>query len=181
MARFKRKDPLTYERDAYRYADAVRAAIPDPQKEYARIRTAAMNRIRKLERAGYGSTETVRRARQVFERTARQMSKEDAIQALPAAARFITSARGTVGGMREIERKIAETMQDRGITFVTPKNAKVFGEFLDWLGTDKLEKQFYAAVSGAPREGVSAEEKILKCQELQVAFKEWAEANDYKV
>ncbi len=181
MARFKRKDPLTYERDAYRYADAVRAAIPDPQKEYARIRTAAMNRIRKLERAGYGSTETVRRARQVFEKTARQMSKEDAIQALPAAARFITSARGTVGGMREIERKTAETFQDRGLTFVNAKNVAAFGDFLDWLGADKLEKQFYAAVSGAPREGESAEEKILKRQELQAAFEDWAESNDYKI
>jgi hypothetical protein len=181
MARFKRKDPLTYERDAYRYADAVREAIPNPLKEYARIRAAAMNRIRKLERAGYEKSETVKKARQVFEKTARQMSNEEAIQALPAAARFITSARGTVGGMREIERKMAETMQDRGIDFVTPKNAKAFGEFLDWLGTDKLEKQFYEAVSGAPREGRSSKEKRLKLSSLQSAFKAWAEANDYKI
>ncbi len=181
MARFKRKDPLTYERDAYRYADAVRAAIPNPLKEYAQIRAAAMNRIRKLERAGYEKSETVKKARMVFEKTARQMSNEEAIQALPAAARFITSARGTVGGMREIERKMAETMQDRGITFVTPKNAKAFGDFLDWLGADKLEKQFYEAVSGAPREGKSAEEKRLKLSNLKSVFEAWAEANDYKI
>jgi len=181
MARFKRKDPLAYDREAYRYADAVRAAIPDPQKEYARLRTVAMNRIRKLERAGYKKSETVKKARQVFEKTGRQMSKEEAIRALPDAARFIVAARGTVGGMREIERKMAETMQDRGITFVTPKNAKAFGEFLDWLGTDKLEKQYYEAVSGAPREGNTEKKKRLQLRQLKAAFKEWAEANDYKV
>ena len=181
MARFKRKDPLAYDREAYRYADAVCASIPNPQKEYARLRTVAMNRIRKLERAGYKNSETVKKARQVFEKTGRQMSKEEAIRALPDAARFIVAARGTVGGMREIERKMAETMQDRGITFVTPKNAKAFGEFLDWLGTDKLEKQFYAAVSGAPREGKSAKEKRLKLSNLKSSFEVWAEANDYKI
>lgn len=109
------------------------------------------------------------------------MSKEEAIQALPAAARFITSARGTVGGMREIERKTAETFQDRGLTFVNAKNVAAFGEFLDWLGAEKLANQFYAAVSGVPREGDSAEEKILKRQELQAAFEDWAESNDYQI
>lgn len=181
MAKFKRRDPLTYAREFYRCADTVRSAISNPRAEYSKIRTAALNRIRKLERAGYGNTETVRQARQVFEKTPTKITQEEAIQALPSAARFITSARGTVGGMREIERKTAQTFQDRGFTFVTPKNVGVFGEFLDWLGSRKLAETFYAAVSGAPREGESAEGKILKRQELQNAFEEWADANDYQV
>lgn len=181
MARFKRRDPLTYEREAYRYADTVRTAIPDPKAEYKKIRTAALNRIRKLERAGYGDTETVRMAREVFARTPSQITNEQAIEALPSAARFITSARGTVGGMREIERKTAETLQDRGFDFVNARNVRAFTEFLDWLGAEKLANQFYNAAAGAPREGDSAEEKILKRQEMLEAFEDWADANDYQI
>lgn len=180
MARFKRKDPLTYSREFYRYVDTARQ-IPDPRAEYRKIRTAALNRIRKLEKAGYGDTETVRRAREVFAKTPKELTADQAAQRLPDAARFITSARGTVGGMREIERKTAETLQDRGFTFVNAKNVRAFTAFLDWLGADKLNKQFYAAVSGAPREGMDAEEKILLRQDMWEAFGDWAEANDYSI
>lgn len=172
MALFKRRDPLTYNRAAYRFADAVRAAIPDPVAEYARLRESAMQRIRRLERAGYGG-ETTQRARDVFAKTARQISAQEAIEALPDAARFITSARGTVGGMREIERKTAQTFQDRGFDFVNRKNVKQFGEFLEWVGADKLQKIFYRESGGAPREGRTAENRTLLKDDLQSAFNIW--------
>ena len=172
MAQFKRRDPLTYNRAAYRFADAVRAAIPDPVAEYGRLRASAMQRIRRLEKAGYGG-ETTQRARDVFEKTARQISAQEAIEALPDAARFITSARGTVGGMREIERKTAQTFQDRGFDFVNNKNVKQFGEFLEWVGADKLQKTFYRESGGAPREGRTAENRTLLKDDLQSAFNIW--------
>lgn len=174
MAQFKRRDPLRYNRAAYRFADAVRAAIPDPVAEYARIRESAMQRIRRLEKAGYLG-QTTKRAREVFEKTARQITAEEAIEALPDAARFITSARGTVGGMRDIERRTADTFQDRGFDFVNRRNVKQFGEFLDWLGTEKLEKTYYRESSGAPREGRTAESKTLLKDDLESAFKLWLE------
>ena len=174
MAQFKRRDPLRYNRAAYRFADAVRAAIPDPVAEYARIRKSAMQRIRRLEKAGYGG-ETTQRARDVFEKTARQISAQEAIEALPDAARFITSARGTVGGMREIERKTAQTFRDRGFDFVNNKNVKQFGEFLDWVGVDKLQKTYYRETGGAPREGRTSESKVLLKDDLASAFKLWLE------
>lgn len=172
MAQFKRRDPLTYNRAAYRFADAVRAAIPDPVAEYARIRKSAMQRIRRLEKAGY-SGETTQRARDVFEKTARQITAQEAIEALPEAARFVTSARGTVGGMREIERKTAQTFRDRGFDFVNSKNVKQFGEFLEWVGADKLQKTFYRETGGAPREGRTAENRTLLKDDLKSAFNIW--------
>ena len=99
----KRKDPLSYDRRAYANADTARAAIPDAVKEYRKLRNTAMNRIRKLERAGYADSETVRKARKAFEALPRNLTRDQAAQRLPEAARFLTSARGTVGGMREIE------------------------------------------------------------------------------
>lgn len=170
----KRKDPLTYDRRMYTFVDTARQ-IPNPKAEYRKLRNTAMNRIRKLERAGYGDSETVRQARKVFEALPKNLTADQAAQRLPDAARFLTSARGTVGGMRDIERKTARTLQDRGFDFVNAKNVRQFTEFLDWLGTDKLQNKYYEAVSGAPREGQSAEDKILKMQELQEAFEDWAD------
>lgn len=169
----KRKDPLSYDRRMYMFVDTARQ-IPNPKAEYRKLRNTAMNRIRKLEKAGYGDTETVKNARKVFEALPKNLTADQAAQRLPDAARFLTSARGTVGGMRDIERKTAQTLQDRGFDFVNAKNVRQFTEFLDWLGTDKLQNKYYEAVSGAPREGEKATDKRPKMKELKQAFEDWA-------
>lgn len=168
----KRKDPLSYGRRAYANADTARAAIPDARAEYRKLRNTAMNRIRKLERAGYADSETVRKARKAFEALPRNLTQDQAAQRLPEAARFLTSARGTVGGMRDIERRTAQTFQDRGLDFVNRKNVKQFTEFLDWVGTDKLEALYYRETGGAPREGRNASKRF-KVSDLQQAFEQW--------
>ena len=175
MARFKRQNLLTYDPRFYAYADMSRQ-LEDPRAEYRKLRNAAMNRIRKLEKAGYGDTETVRRAREVFSDLPRNLTQDQAAQALPDAARFLTSARGTVGGMREIERKTARTFRDRGFDFVNEKNIREFTEFLDEVGSQKLSDMFYEAVSNAPREGGQAQKKV-KVSELKEAFSAWRKRN----
>ena len=77
MARFQRGSILSYNRAYYMFADSARN-IPDPRAEYRKIRNAALNRIRKLERAGYGDTETVQRARRVFEAQPRNLTQDEA-------------------------------------------------------------------------------------------------------
>lgn len=180
MARYQRGNILSYNRAYYMYADSARN-IPDPRAEYRKIRNAALNRIRKLERAGYEDTETVKKARKTFAALPKNLTQDEAAQRLPDAARFITAARGTVGGMREIERKTAETLSDRGYDFVTRKNVRAFTEFLDWLGSEKLSQLYYIEDSAAPREGVKEQAKRVKMKELKDAFTEWAKANDYTV
>ena len=178
MARFQRGSILSYNRVYYMFEDSARA-IPDPRAEYRKLRNAALNRIRKLERAGYGDTETVKKARKTFAPLPKNLTQDEAAQRLPDAARFITAARGTVGGMREIERKTAETLQDRGYKFITRRNVRAFTEFLDWLGSSKLSELYYIEESAAPREGVKKNSKHVKMKELKDAFMEWAKANDY--
>lgn len=179
MARFQRKTILSYNREMYRFVDAARN-IPDPRAEYRKIRNAALNRIRKLEKAGYGETESVRKARETFEALPRNLTQDEAAQRLPDAARFIESARGTVGGMREIERKTAETFRDRGLDFVNRRNVRAFTEFLDWLGTRKVNELFGSGqvVERPPREGDN-EQRIANISEIQQAFNTWMRENDY--
>lgn len=173
----KRKNPLSYDRSMYTYPDTARN-IPDPRAEYRKLRNVAMNRIRKLEKAGYGNTETVRQARRAFAALPRNLTQDQAAQALPEAARFITSARGTVGGMREIQRKTAETFRDRGLDFVNERNVGQFGEFLDWLGASAIESMYYEAAEAPPKEGGKARRR-LKVKDLEEQFNIWRENNDY--
>jgi hypothetical protein len=177
MAQFKRKTILTYDRSFYRFADTARQ-IPNPRVEYRKLRNAALNRIRKLEKAGYGDSETVQKARRVFEDLPRNLSQDEAAQRLPDAARFIESARGTVGGMREIERKTVETLQDRGFDFVNRRNVRAFTQFLDWLGQEKALFIPYMAEALFPREG-GAERKPVSIELLQESFETWKRENDY--
>lgn len=179
MARFQRGSILSYNRAYYMFADSARN-IPDPRAEYRKIRNAALNRIRKLERAGYGDTETVQKARRVFEAQPRNLTQDEAAQRLPDAARFITAARGTVGGMREIERKTAETFRDRGLKFINRRNVRQFTEFLEWLGTAKTNELFGSEqVAGrVPREGDS-ERRGVKVKDIQQMFQMWLRENDY--
>lgn len=173
----KRGNPLSYDREMYRYPDTARN-IPDPRAEYRKLRNVAMNRIRKLEKAGYGDTETVRQARRAFSQLPKNLTQDQAAQALPEAARFIMSARGTVGGMRDIERKTAETFQDRGLDFVNAKNVRRFGEFLDWLGDGTLEAIYYEAADAPPKEG-GEEKRRFNVGKLQQRFEDWQRINDY--
>lgn len=177
MAQFQRKTVLSYNREMYRFVDAARN-IPDPRAEYRKIRNAALNRIRKLEKAGYGDTETVRQARETFGVLPRNLTQDEAAQRLPDAARFIESARGTVGGMREIERKTMESFQDRGFDFVNRRNVRAFTEFLDWLGQEKALFVPYMAEALFPREG-GAERKPVSIEIIQETFEQWARENDY--
>ena len=179
MARFQRGSILSYNRAYYMFADSARN-IPDPRAEYRKIRNAALNRIRKLERAGYGDTETVQRARRVFEAQPRNLTQDEAAQRLPDAARFITAARGTVGGMREIERRTANTFHDRGLKFVNRRNVRQFTEFLEWLGTSKVNELFGSeqVAERAPREG-DKERRGVKVKDIQQMFQTWLRENDY--
>lgn len=179
MARFQRGSILSYNRAYYMFADSARN-IPDPRAEYRKIRNAALNRIRKLERAGYGDTETVQRARRVFEAQPRNLTQDEAAQRLPDAARFITAARGTVGGMREIERKTANTFRDRGLKFVNRRNVRQFTEFLEWLGTSKVNEMFGSeqVAERVPREG-DKEKRGVKVKDIQQMFQTWLRENDY--
>lgn len=167
----KRNDELKYGLLYYVNSDAA-AMIPDTVVEYRRIRNIAMNRIRKLERAGYGETETVKQARQTFEQLPRNLTQQQAAALLPDAARFITSARGTVGGMREIERKTMETFQSRGLDFVNRGNIRQFTEYLDYLGSKKLAQEYYKRTR-APREGHKRTKAPLKVSKLETGFKRW--------
>ena len=123
-------------------------------------------------KAGYADSETVRKARKAFEALPRNLTQDQAAQRLPEAARFLTSARGTVGGMRDIERRTAQTFHDRGLDFVNSKNVKQFTEFLDWIGTDKLEALYYRETGGAPREGRGTSRRF-RVSELQQTFEQW--------
>lgn len=169
----KRKNPLTYDKRMYVYVDTARQ-IPDPKAEYRKLRTTALNRIRKLERAGYADTETVRKARAAFAALPKNLTAEQAAQRLPDAARFLLSARGTVGGMREIERKTAQTFNDRGLDFINSKNIRQFTEFLDWLGAKKANALFGSdfVSETPPREG-GDERRYTKVEEIRQAFENW--------
>ena len=179
MARFQRGGILSYNRVYYMFEDSARA-IPDPRAEYRKLRNAALNRIRKLERAGYGDTETVKKARKTFAPLPKNLTQDEAAQRLPDAARFITAARGTVGGMREIERKTANTFRDRGLKFVNRRNVRQFTEFLEWLGTSKVNKLFGSeqVAKRAPREG-DKEKRGVKVKDIRRMFKTWLKENDY--
>jgi hypothetical protein len=173
---FKRKDVLLFDARFYQHAD-MSAQIPNAVGEYRRLRNIAMNRIRKLEKAGYGETETVKKALETFSVLPKKLSHLQAAALLPDAARFIVSKRGTVGGMREIERKTAQTFQDRGFDFVNSKNIRQFTQFLDALGAQKLETLYYKEVSGAPKEGGRAR-KVASISNIEKAFESWQNANN---
>lgn len=172
---FKRKDALVFDKRFYQHPDMA-AQIPNAVGEYRRLRNIAMNRIRKLEKAGYGETETVRKARETFSLLPKKLNQLQAAALLPDAARFIVSKRGTVGGMRDIERKTAQTFQDRGFDFLNAKNIRQFTEFLDALGAQKLETLYYKEVSDTPKEGRRAR-KIASVSNIQRAFESWQNEN----
>lgn len=173
----KRKDPLSYPREMYRYPDTARQ-IPNPIQEYRKLRNVAMNRIRKLEKAGFGQSETVTLARLTFEALPKNLTPEEAAERLPWAARFITSKQGTVGGMKAVQAQRVQTLQDRGFDFVTDDNVDQFYEFMDYLQEEKKEDLYYVEEEEGPREGRKVKRRRARVNELGVAFENWRKINN---
>lgn len=101
------------------------------KEEYTRLRKLGMQRIRRLEKAGYGATVTAQAYRGDLVKPSTLTSKGAAAAALARATQLLTAQTTTVSGMREYEQRQIDTLNSHGYN-LTQEQFKDFARFMGW-------------------------------------------------
>lgn len=145
----------------------------DMKREYQRLRKNAMERLRKLKKAGYDDSETYRRFQSAFPAYSTLKTNNALGINLANVKHFLELQSSTVGGIRKIEEKTIQRLQESGYTFINKDNLKAFGAFMDAVrskyngliyGSDQVVELFEAAV-----------QKKLDSMQLLKDFEYWRE------
>lgn len=105
--------------------------LAELKEEYTRLRKLGMQRIRRLEKAGYGATVTAQAYRGDLVRPSTLSSKGAAAAALARVTQLLTAQTTTVSGMREYERRQIETLRSHGYN-LTKEQFPDFARFMGW-------------------------------------------------
>ena len=109
-------------------ADITLSELKD---EYTRLRKLGMQRIRRLEKAGYGATVTAQAYRGDLVKPSTLSSKGAAAAALARVTQLLSAQTTTVSGMKAYERRQVETLNSHGY-HLTQEQFQDFARFMGW-------------------------------------------------
>ena len=107
--------------------------------EYRRLRNIANKRIKRLEKAGYEQTQTYLKNVGSYKSPSNYTTKELQYK-LYQISKFILAKSSTVSGMRLIEKKAIETLQEKDLGRIN--NLQEFGDFMSWARTKYKSSEF---------------------------------------
>ncbi len=105
--------------------------LAELKDEYTRLRKLGMQRIRRLEKAGYGATVTAQAYRGDLVKPSTLSSKGAAAAALARVTQLLTAQTTTVSGMKAYERRQVETLNSHGY-HLTQEQFQDFARFMGW-------------------------------------------------
>lgn len=105
--------------------------LDELKDEYKRLRKLGMQRIRRLEKAGYGATVTAQAYRGDLVKPSTLSSKGAAAAALARVTQLLAAQTTTVSGMRAYEQQVTASLQESGYNIQQDQLAS-FGKFMQW-------------------------------------------------
>lgn len=98
------------------------------RKAYTELRKIANKRAKRLESSGIESVYSG-----VYAPTIAQLGDIESIRgALADVSRRLRDKRSSITGQKEYARNMLQTFHEHGYDFVTEKNLKTFGEYMEW-------------------------------------------------
>ena len=138
-----RKKQATLKYAWYEYTpEALQSGVLSEKEirdEYRRLRDIANKRIDRLEKAGYGQTQTYLRNAGAY-KSASNYTMAELNYKLYQVSKFVSAKSSTVSGMRLIENEAIETLQEKGLVRI--KNLQEFGDFMSWARTRYKNSDF---------------------------------------
>ena len=173
------KSVLNYPRDYYTVSSLELADVltnKEMRAEYSRLRSIAQKRLANLRRVGYTDDNFYRYNADRYVPLADIKNEKQLMQKLSDIANFLSSTKSSVRERRRKERDILETLHEHGLTFVTRKNMKEFGEFMEAFRQQKLDS-FYSSDQAADLYGLAMEKRI-NPESLQKNFEEFIDEQE---
>lgn len=131
MARIP-KVKLSFPQEYY-MPELLRQGILTPEQmraEYTRLRNVANKRLLRMQDTRFENYQSFQQNVGKFVPVSQISSERELIYRLSEVERFISAKTSTISGIRDIERRTLESLQDAGYTFVNAKNLLAFGEFM---------------------------------------------------
>lgn len=122
-------------RENYTPAALSRFSEEDIEKEYTRLRKAALGRLKTIGKSEFNEGDLYKEYKDRFNMTAKQIQQEGGHSLLryrlSAVNRFLSKKVSSVTGLREVRDKMLATLHEHGYNFVTKDNIDDFGRFMD--------------------------------------------------
>lgn len=119
----------------YTPAALSRFTESDIEKEYNRLRRAAIGRLKTIGKSEFSEGEIYREYGNRFNKTAKQILRDGGESLLryrlSAVHRFLSKKTSSVTGLRDTVNKTLATLREHGYDFVTKDNIDDFGKFMD--------------------------------------------------
>lgn len=122
-------------RENYTPAALSRFAESDIEKEYNRLRRAAIGRLKTIGKSEFSESDIYKENKNRYGMTAKQIMREGGRSLLKyrlsAIYRFLSKKTSSVTGLREISNKTLAALHEHGYDFITADNLDDFGRFMD--------------------------------------------------
>ena len=177
MARIPRVK-LSYPQEYY-MPELLRQGILTPEQmraEYTRLRNVANKRLLRMQDTRFENYQSFQQNVGKFIPVSQISSERELIYRLSEVERFISAKTSTISGIRDIERRTLESLQDAGYTFVNAKNLAAFGEFMAEYRAQHLNEIYDS--DEAYKLFVETQKRGIRLSKIKDNFEYWMEQRD---
>ena len=177
MARIPRVK-LSYPQEYY-MPELLRQGILTPEQmkaEYTRLRNVANKRLLRMQDTRFENYQSFQQNVGKFIPVSQISSERELIYRLSEVERFISAKTSTISGIRDIERRTLESLQDAGYTFVNAKNLAAFGEFMTEYRAQHLNEIYDS--DEAYKLFVETQKRGIGLSKIRGDFEFWMEQRD---
>jgi hypothetical protein len=120
-------------RENYTPAALSRFAESDIEKEYNRLRRAAIGRLKTIGKSEFSESDIYKENKNLYDMTAKQIMREGGRSLLKyrlsAIYRFLSKKTSSVTGLREISNKTLAALHEHGYDFITAQTRFLYFNF----------------------------------------------------
>ena len=167
------KDIFKFNRFSYTPEGAKQLTDRNLREEYSRLRSIAVKRLQRLGNSEWNDTDLYLRSKNKFKKLKDIKNERELRYLFSDLHYFLESPRSSVTGLDKIRRKSLDTLHAHGYEFVTKKNFREFGRFMEWA-REHAQAYMYDSERVANIFNEISVKRNLSQQEIESAFRSWS-------
>lgn len=167
------KDIFKFNRFSYTPEGAKQLTERNLREEYSRLRSIAVKRLQRLGNSEWNDTDLYLRSKNKFKKLKDIKNERELRYLFSDLHYFLESPRSSVTGLDKIRKQSLDTLHQHGYDFVTKKNFRDFGRFMEWA-REHAQAYMYDSDRVANAYNEFAVKRNLSQQEIESAFRAWS-------
>lgn len=167
------EDIFRFNRFSYTPEGAKQLTDRNLREEYSRLRSIAVKRLQRLGNSEWNDTDLYLRSKNKFKKLKDIKNERELRYLFSDLHYFLASPRSSVTGLDKIRRQSLDTLHEHGYKFVTKKNFRKFGRFMEWA-REHAQAYMYDSERVANMFNEFSVKRNLSQQEIETAFRAWS-------